>query len=316
MAAVLLVVMVSSSQSLAYDSTNDYDITSSQYLQNTQYTYFQLYETSSAAAGSTWDYSTSTVYSDLYYEINVSNPYEDYTDSTVGDSLGTYDSFYGSVLVEHPSYTITNDDRTIYTAWARTVEPISASTNIGFPVDVTVSNKANHTSSSVNFTISGNNLPKTFVIRFQVRVYYTFFNNYSAASVNSIVQSKPTLTVSLESFNYRVFGLSNIDRSQSEIHNAIVEDHEAGDTIDSASGDFNDSSAQLMAQEDALNADADANVDAVDLDQLDLLGTYSQSMSFWMALVASLPAAVGSIWEVLVFGFLIAFLLFILRLVR
>lgn len=109
--------------------------------------------------------------------------------------------------------------------------------------------------------------------------------------------------------------LFSIANGVNDIYEAIVNDTEAADAMSSASNQLDYNSEQLENAQASLEADADANIEAVDTD-ISLLGSYSQSMSFWMRCVNALPSATGAFWEVLVFSFLIAFLVFILRLVR
>lgn len=89
----------------------------------------------------------------------------------------------------------------------------------------------------------------------------------------------------------------------------------AADVVEDANDNFVDNAADFESAQAVIELAADDDFNAVDMD-VSLLGTYSQSMSFWMRCVNALPTIAGSLWEVLVFGFLIAFLIFILRLVR
>lgn len=112
--------------------------------------------------------------------------------------------------------------------------------------------------------------------------------------------------------------LGYINSNALEIKNALnnyFNQTAAADVIDDANQDFVAEAGSLEANQAILEAQADSAFDAVDMD-VSLLGTYSQSMSFWMRCINALPTISGALWEVLVFGFLIAFLIFILRLVR
>lgn len=106
-----------------------------------------------------------------------------------------------------------------------------------------------------------------------------------------------------------------IKNDVNDIRDYLIENTAAADVVTGAAEDFNNEAGSLEAQQAVLEAQADSAFDAVDMD-VSLLGTYSQSMSFWMRCVNALPTISGALWDVLVFAFLISFLIFILRLVR
>lgn len=66
-------------------------------------------------------------------------------------------------------------------------------------------------------------------------------------------------------------------------------------------------------QESALLGSADTHISNLTPD-LSLLSTYQQSTEFWLSAVNALPDNLGSFWLLFVFGFVLAFIFFILRL--
>lgn len=132
---------------------------------------------------------------------------------------------------------------------------------------------------------------------------YATQNNAMLQTMNTNVSSINALT-------------TTINNNVTAIRNAITANTVAGDIVEDANQDFVNSAASLEAGQSNLEAAADASLDAVDYNKITLLGTYSQSVSFWGRIISALPTVTAAFWEVLVFGFLIAFLVFILRLVK
>lgn len=155
--------------------------------------------------------------------------------------------------------------------------------------------------------------------------HYTTYQGSATATLTNLLTAKQyyfTLAASpvnrfrnVEVSDYEPFIKDNHDNLEA-LTSAIVNDQVAGDVLQDANDTFVDSAGSYMTAEAALQDQADAAFEQVDFDAVDMIGTYSQSISFWGQLISALPQAIGSFWEVIVFGFLIAFLVFILRLVR
>lgn len=112
-----------------------------------------------------------------------------------------------------------------------------------------------------------------------------------------------------------------IDNQESQINQLqvivdYVNNTQAANVVADANDTFvNNAGALESGQADLENA-ADASLAAVDFSKVGLISSFSQSVNWWMRCVNFLPTGTGAIWDVLVFGFLIAFVMFILRLVR
>ena len=90
----------------------------------------------------------------------------------------------------------------------------------------------------------------------------------------------------------------------------------AADKVNDANQNFVNEAGNLESGQANLENAADASLAAVDISKISLIGTYSQSITWWMRVINWLPSGTGALWDIVVFGFLVAFLLFILRLVR
>lgn len=91
---------------------------------------------------------------------------------------------------------------------------------------------------------------------------------------------------------------------------------QAAAAVDQANQDFVNDAGAMESQQSVLEAAADASVAAVDMQDINIIDNFSQSVTFWGQLVAQLPTVLGSLWSVFIFGLLIAFVLFVLRIRR
>lgn len=116
--------------------------------------------------------------------------------------------------------------------------------------------------------------------------------------------------------------LSNIKQEQAyqtgQLQQIVdyVNSTQAAVAVDQANTNFQNNAASLESGQAILEDKADADFDRVDFGGVSIINTYSQSVNWWLRCVNNLPNVVGSVWDVLVFGFLIAFVLFILKLVK
>lgn len=183
---------------------------------------------------------------------------------------------------------------------------------------------------TINYTYlqganSGNPTPIT---DFKLRVKQSFIveggGSNGTIGNNAVIGHKPSANVNSVSAtygrqrdvsDYQPFVKQNADNLQA-IADGIVSNTVAADVIEEANNNFVAAAGSLEAGQAELEGAADASLEAVDYDKINMLGTYSQSISFWGRIINALPTVTGAFWEVLVFGFLIAFLVFILRLVR
>lgn len=83
--------------------------------------------------------------------------------------------------------------------------------------------------------------------------------------------------------------------------------------INNASSSAGSAISGYDEKESALLGSADTHISNLNPD-LSLLGTYQQSTDFWLSAVNALPDNLGSFWLLFVFGFVLAFIFFILRL--
>lgn len=183
---------------------------------------------------------------------------------------------------------------------------------------------------SINYTYmngaaTGNPTPIT---DFKIRAYESFIITGGGSSANTgngaVIGKKPSVGVTSvaasygrqrDISDYTPFAQQNANNLNA-IAGAIVSDQVAGEVIDGANQDFIVAAASLEADQAVLEGAADASLAAVDYNKIAMLGTYSQSVGFWGQIISALPSVTAAFWEVLVFGFLIAFLVFILRLVK
>lgn len=83
--------------------------------------------------------------------------------------------------------------------------------------------------------------------------------------------------------------------------------------INNASSSAGSAISGYDEKESALLGSADTHISNL-IPDLSLLGTYQQSTDFWLSAVNALPDNLGSFWLLFVFGFVLAFIFFILRL--
>ena len=95
-----------------------------------------------------------------------------------------------------------------------------------------------------------------------------------------------------------------------------VNSTKAASAVDDARQDFIDDAVSMESQQSVLEGAADASVGAVDMNDINIIDNFSQSVSFWGSLVSQLPTVLGSLWSVFIFGLLLAFVLFVLRIRR
>lgn len=195
--------------------------------------------------------------------------------------------------------------------------------------DTNVVNGTDNNARSVRLTIdytyingarTGNTIPTA---SFTVKCRQGF--TIASSTVNyQITNRKPTVSnYSIQKGYGRQRDISDYEpfmeqnaNNLNAIAGAIVSDQVAGDVLDGANQDFIGAAASLEADQAVLEGAADASLAAVDYNKITMLGTYSQSVGFWGQIISALPSVTAAFWEVLVFGFLIAFLVFILRLVK
>lgn len=141
---------------------------------------------------------------------------------------------------------------------------------------------------------------------------------------------KPTVTASVNFQTYRIQELSDfqpyasqnagnivdIENYVSALKDGLIDDQQAAGALDQANAAFVQDAAQLEQQQGVLENAADASVGAVNMNQINLIDTYSGSVSFWSQLIGQLPTVLGSLWYVFIFGLLLAFVLFVLRIRR
>lgn len=161
---------------------------------------------------------------------------------------------------------------------------------------------------------------------------YGYMNTFNTrlSTMQSTLSGIAYSTGTIASYSNLIYGqsqtanshLSNIEQEQSyqtgQLQQIVdyVNSTQAAAAVDQANTNFQNNAASLESQNSALENQADINFDSVDFGGVSVISTYSQSVNWWLRCVNHLPNVIGSVWDVLVFGFLIAFILFILRLVR
>lgn len=131
-----------------------------------------------------------------------------------------------------------------------------------------------------------------------------------ASENNQLLQGMNSNIISILAYT------TSINSNVAAIKNAIADNTVAAAAMDEANVDFVNAAASLEAGQSNLENAADASLAAVDFNQVNIIDTYSQSVSFWLQLVNQLPSMLGALWSVLIFGFVLAFVLFIVRLRR
>lgn len=177
------------------------------------------------------------------------------------------------------------------------------------------------------FMRAGSSGGPNLVLTYSCVAYYTYQKkNASIAYPEQYLQMDTSVDITVSNvrnnLGWRSVDVVDYEPLYPEIHNinigldGLVNDTAAAEVVEQAKDNFENSANQLESGQANLENAADASLAAVDTSKIGLIGTYSQSVNWWMKVINWLPTGTGALWDVVVFGFLIAFLLFILRLVR
>lgn len=169
----------------------------------------------------------------------------------------------------------------------------------------------------------------TDVVSLRFKSTCTFESSAYSSAMTQLNTNRPAFTVAsvtipslswrdVEIADYTPYAHQNASNLQI-IADGIAVNESAADVLNDANTNFANKAQEMASVEDVLNNQADQDVSAIDFSGsggMGAINTYPTSLNFWVSLIAAVPAAVGSFWNVIIFGFLIAFVLFILRLNR
>lgn len=144
--------------------------------------------------------------------------------------------------------------------------------------------------------------------------YYSTFST-QLGTANSWLQDIDSYANDISNYTHYINGNLLSIKNNTDTIVDYIQATAAADVVDDANTDLVQNADQLESRQAVIEADADLKIDAVDTDTT-ILGTYSQSITFWMRCVNALPDVTAAFWDIVAFSFLIAFLVFILRLIR